>query len=63
MRKLDVSRDQLISREPEREKKKKERDIKPISQAESEMWKAQSGELKVIAVPLEKKSTCLWMEV
>ncbi|KAM7177771.1 coiled-coil domain-containing protein 77 isoform 1-T1 [Macrochelys suwanniensis] len=46
LRKLDVSRDQLIiSREPEREKKK-ERDIKPISQAECEIWKAQSGELK-----------------
>ncbi|XP_067392411.1 coiled-coil domain-containing protein 77 isoform X4 [Emydura macquarii macquarii] len=32
------------NREPEREKK--ERGIKQISQAESEIWKAQSGELK-----------------
>nr|XP_006135501.1 coiled-coil domain-containing protein 77 [Pelodiscus sinensis] len=54
LRKLDVSRDQfIISREPEREKKQKkekekeeERNIKHTSQAESEIWKAQNGELK-----------------
>uniref|UniRef100_A0A8C0G3S7 Coiled-coil domain containing 77 n=1 Tax=Chelonoidis abingdonii TaxID=106734 RepID=A0A8C0G3S7_CHEAB len=46
LRKLDVSRDQLISREPEREKEKeKERVIKPVSQAESEIWKSLQEQL------------------
>ncbi|XP_074862360.1 coiled-coil domain-containing protein 77 isoform X2 [Carettochelys insculpta] len=49
LRKLDVNKDQvIIGKEPEREKKHKEkgRDFKQISQAESEIWKAQSGEFK-----------------
>uniref|UniRef100_A0A8C8SAN4 Coiled-coil domain containing 77 n=1 Tax=Pelusios castaneus TaxID=367368 RepID=A0A8C8SAN4_9SAUR len=44
LRKLDVRRDHIIiTREPEREKK--ERDVKKISQAESEIWKSLQEQL------------------